>query len=225
MLLTTVKTLVRRGRHIPARQDESQEQIMQPLVKTAASFSQCSAIFFALAMGTNIQAETIYDPATDFESGYLNHTNPNGVWSYGYSSGFTGPVTFYTQTVQNGVNGPDARYWLSPPVDIGTSPSAEFNDGGAYNDGNVTFSADQFVLVAGIGGEYSDLIFTAPESGVFDVNGAFTGDQYGIGTLAGIVAHGSLIFNSSVTSVGQVVPFNTAVHLTHRRDAGVENQA
>ncbi len=86
---------------------------------------------------------TLYDAAAAFEQGWLNQTNPNGVWSYGYSSGPTGPVTLYSTTVQNGVNGPNAQYWLTPSVDAGTSPAAEFNHGPAHADGNIDFLANQ----------------------------------------------------------------------------------
>jgi len=154
-----------------------------------------------------------YSAATAFEQGWTTQSNPNGVWSYGYSSGFTGPVTLYDQTLQNGVNGPNAQYWVSSSVDIGTSPAAEFNDGPAYDDGNVDFLANEFVLVAGIGGQYSDLVFTAPAASQYSVGGSFRGDQYGVGTVVGIVANGSVIFSSSVTSEGQIVPFQATVTL------------
>jgi uncharacterized repeat protein (TIGR03803 family) len=115
--------------------------------------------------------------------------------------------------VQNGVNGPNAQYWLSSSVDNGNSPAAEYNDGPAYDDGNIDFLADEFVLVSGIGGQYSDLVFTAPVDGTYAVLGSFRGDQYGIGTVVGIVANGSVVFSSSVNSEGQIVPFQTSVTL------------
>jgi hypothetical protein len=159
-------------------------------------------------------ADIVYDAAAAFEQGWISQSNPNGVWSYGYSRGFTSPVTLYTQTLQNGVNGPNAQYWVSPAVNIGTSPSAEFNHGPAYDDGNVNFLANQFILVAGIGGQYSDLIFTAPTTGMYSLTSSFRGDQYGIGTVVGILANSSLLFSSSVTAEGQTVPFNALLNLT-----------
>jgi len=175
--------------------------------------SRCSAILFFLAIATNSCWANSYDVAATFEQGWTTPSNPNGVWSYGYSSGFTSPITLYDQTVQNGVNGPNAQYWLSPAVDVGTSPAAEFNHGPAFNDGNVNFLPNEFVLVAGIGGQYSDLVFTAPANGTYSIVSSFRGAQYGIGTVVGVVANGSVLFSSSVTSVGQLVPFNTTVSL------------
>jgi hypothetical protein len=158
-------------------------------------------------------ASITYDAAADFEAGWTAKTNPNGVWSYGYSSGFGAPLTLYTQTVQNGINGPNAQYWLSPSVNIGDSPSAEFNNGPAFDDGNVNFLANQFILVAGIGGQYSDLVFTAPTSGMYSIASSFRGNQHGIGTVVGVLGNGTVLFSSSVTSVGQLVPFTSVLSL------------
>jgi hypothetical protein len=116
--------------------------------------------------------------------------------------------------VQNGVNGPNAQYWLSPSVNIGNSPSAEFNNGPGFDNGNVNFLANQFILVSGIGGQHSDLIFTAPTTGMYSLTSSFRGDQYGIGTVVGILANGGLLFSSSVTAEAQTVPFNALLNLT-----------
>ncbi|MBV9287799.1 MAG: PEP-CTERM sorting domain-containing protein [Hyphomicrobiales bacterium] len=161
-----------------------------------------------------IGSAAIYDVAADFESGWSAQTNPNGVWSYGYSAGFTAPVTLYDKTVQNGVNGPNAQYWLAPAVDVGTSPSAEYNNGPAFDNGNVNFLANEFLLVSGIAGQYSDLIFTAPASGKYSIESSFRGSQHGIGTVVGVLNNGNLLFNSSVTAVGQIVPFDSTLNLT-----------
>jgi len=157
-------------------------------------------------------AET-YNPAISFEKGWTAHSNPNGVWSYGYSSDFTKPITLYDKTVRNGINGPNAQYWLSSTADTGTSPAVEYNNGTATNDGNIDFLTNEFLLVAGIRGQYSDLIFTAPIRGEYSIAGNFRGAQYGIGTVVGIVASGKVVFSSSVTSAGQLVPFNMTLGL------------
>jgi hypothetical protein len=165
-----------------------------------------------LLLGTIITgscwAASSYNAAADFEAGWRAQKNPNGVWSYGYSSGFTDAITLYDSATQPGINAPNAQYWLSPSVDIGSSPAAQFNDGAPYNDGNVDFLAYELVLVSGIGGQYSNLVFTAPTEGVYLVEASFRGAQYGVGTVVGVVANGKVIFNSSVTSVGQIVPFH-----------------
>jgi len=154
-----------------------------------------------------------YNPAASFEKGWTTQSNPNGVWSYGYSSGFSNPITLYDKTVRNGINGPNAKYWLFSSVNAGTSPAAEHNDGPAYNDANIDFLANEFLLVAGVGGQYSDLIFTAPADGEYSVAGSFRGAQYGVATVVGIVADGKVVFSSSVTSLGQFAPFRITLSL------------
>jgi hypothetical protein len=181
-------------------------------ISTNFGLSLTAFLFAVLVMPSSGRAQS-YNPASAFELGFTTQHNPNGVWSYGYSSAFTSPITLYDQTTQNGVNGPNAQYWLSPAVDVGTSPAAEYNDGPAYNDGNVDFLANEFLLVAGIGGQYSNLVFTAPADGAYSIVSQFRGAQYGIGTVVAVVANGTVLFNSSVTSVGQLVPFNTTVSL------------
>lgn len=58
------------------------------------SLAVCMLAFAALATA-QITSNT-YNAATNFEQGWTTtKSNPNGVWSYGYSSGFTNPVTLY----------------------------------------------------------------------------------------------------------------------------------
>jgi len=69
------------------------------------------------------------------------------------------------------------------------------------------------LLVSGIEGEYSDLVFTAPADGTYSVKGSFKGAQYGIGVFVGVVAKRKVIFQSTVTAVEQNVPFHAKVKL------------
>jgi hypothetical protein len=63
------------------------------------------------------------------------------------------------------------------------------------------------VLVTGNNEHCSDVVFTAPIDGKYLVEGVFLGHQDGIGTVVGVVANGKVVFNSSITSKGQIVPF------------------
>jgi hypothetical protein len=160
-----------------------------------------------------VPVEEKYDPVASFERGWTTQKNPEGVWSYGYSRGLSEPITLYDKTMRNGINGQNAQFWVSSAVNERTSPAAEFNNGPAYNDGNVDLLKDEFVLVVGIHGQYSDLIFTAPGSGEYSIAGNFRGAQYAVGTVVGVIANGTAVFRSRVTSVEQVVPFRMTQQL------------
>jgi hypothetical protein len=156
-----------------------------------------------------------FDPVASFKSGWITRKNPEGAWSYGYSEGFGEPVRLYDKTAQNGINGQNAQYWMSSSAAVNerTSPAAQFNNGPAFNDGNVDILKYEFVLVAGIRGQYSDLIFTAPSIGDYSISGNFRGAQYAVGTVVGVAAKGASLFQSKVTSVEQVVPFRMTQQL------------
>lgn len=185
-------------------------ECLKPLRGTYPVLPNLAVLLLFLAV-TNSWAAT-YDPATSFEAGFTSHSNPNGVWSYGYSSGFTAPVTLYTQTSQPGVHGPNAQYWSSSPAITATS-SVQFNDGPLYSDGNVDIPAQGLTLVW-FGAQYSDVVFTAPATGDYSLTGVFLGSQHNIGSVVGVVVNGRLVFNSTVTGEGQTVPFTATVTLT-----------
>ena len=83
---------------------------------------------FALVTGSSFPSYAItYDPAADFEAGYLAASNPNGVCSYGYSASLTGPVTLYTAQAPGG-DSSNQQMWISPGVNCCVaSPSVGFN--------------------------------------------------------------------------------------------------
>ncbi len=149
------------------------------------TISRFSAVLTFVAFATYGWAAS-YNPATAFEAGFTADTNPNGVWSYGYSSGITNPVTLFTNTVQGGLDSSNEQLWLTPSINVGDSPAVLYNDGPAFNDGNVVAAANQILLVAGIQGQYADLIFTAPAPDTYSLVGSFTGDQFNVGDFVGI---------------------------------------
>ena len=110
-------------------------------------------LILTLVVITNISGSaSTYDAASSFESGWLATTNPNGAWSYGYSSGFTGSITLYNQTAQGLYDSPNMQYWLSSVVDIGASPSVSYNNGLAFDDGNLNVPTNGLVPSQELGG-------------------------------------------------------------------------
>ncbi len=174
---------------------------------TLKSVSRYLAILSFLAVVTASCWAQSWDVAAAFKEGWPTKSNPYGVWSYGYSTGFTAPVTLYDRSEQNGVNGPNAQFWFSSAVDLANSPSAEFNNGPAYDEGNIHLAANEFALVTGDGRQYSDVVFTAPIDGKYLVEGSFLGHEDSVGAVVGVVANGKVLFSTSIKSNGQVVPF------------------
>jgi hypothetical protein len=168
---------------------------------------------FALAVATNGWSAT-YDPAASFEQGFLSKSNPNGVWSYGYSTSFTGPVSSFTQTSQpsGALGGTNTQAWTSGS----TAPAVIYNNGPAQialnNVYNFDILANQMVLVPG-GGNNADLVFTAPQAGTYSVAGSFRGDASGVQAVVGVVANGNLLLSSGLNGEGQIVPFSYTVTL------------
>jgi PEP-CTERM motif len=176
--------------------------------------SALAAGLAALALSSGQALATIYDPAADFEAGWTTSSNPNGVWSYGYSSTVSGPVILYTTQIP-GADSPNQQQWISTAVNCCVaSPSVGFNNGPAFDDGNVAASANQIILVGSVFQNLiTDLVFTAPASGQYAVTGSFIGDQRGINVGVAVLSNGNSLFSSSVTSFGQIVPFNTSLTL------------
>jgi hypothetical protein len=170
--------------------------------------------FLALAASGHVSA-TVYNPATDFASGWASATNPNGVWSYGFSSTVTGAVTLYTGRVA-GADSPNQLFWISPGNNCCiASPAVGFNKGPAFDDGNVALAADQMDLVASVSQNLAtDLVFTAPSSGNYSLTTTFIGAQRGIGVSVYLLKNAASLFSSSVTAFGQLVPFDTTLSLT-----------
>jgi hypothetical protein len=168
-------------------------------------------LFFALAADS---FAATYDPAATFEQGFLSKSNPNGVWSYGSSTSLTGPVSLYTQNFQSGFIGPNEQYWSgSGSASVGSTSLVGFNNGPALQS-NVDILANEIFLIPY--GQNSNVVFTAPAAGTYSVAGSFRYDQVNgnSGVVAGVVANGSLLLSTGISTVGQVVPFSYMVSLS-----------
>jgi hypothetical protein len=176
------------------------------------SVFRCSAVLFFVASATNGWAATTYDPTASFEQGFLSKSNPNGVWSYGSSSGSTSPVTLFTQAVQTGFVGPNLQYWSSSPNPGSSGAFIGYNNGPALING-INLLANELMLVP-LSGQNSNVVFTAPAAGTYSMTGSFRGDQDGIGVVVGVVANGSLLLSTGISAVGQILPFSYTVTLS-----------
>jgi hypothetical protein len=166
----------------------------------------------AACVCTNASWAQTYNPAKEYENGWKSGDNPNGVWSYGYSLGFTSRITRYNGTLEE--NPPQLHDWYSTAVYDDFSPVAKFNDGPAINDGNNDFLAHEFILVAGVDGQhYSNLIFTAPATTSYSINCVFRGAQYNVGDVVGVISNKKVLFQSSITAVNETKKYKAQLAL------------
>jgi len=121
---------------------------------------------------------TTYDVAADFSA----TSNPNDVWSYGWSSTLTSAFNLYP-------NHGKFDDTINPiiPIDVWAgsnfpySPNVSHNGTGSVNTDHPTiiWQTGQFSLHPGDSGEYSHALWTAPYAGIFDIASTFTGIDVG----------------------------------------------
>lgn len=131
-----------------------------------AARALATAMLLAVS-ASSAMAAIEWDSTNDFTN---PSTNPNGVWSYGYSSTYNGAVTFYDQATQ--------FYTRTDEPSVGTS---FFGFAGNQSDLTPGFykvtsgnaygvAAGEAALHGGANGEFAVLRFTAPTAGLFEIN-------------------------------------------------------
>src|SRR5450432_2921672 len=115
-----------------------------------------------------------YDPAAQFSAS----SNPNGVWSYGFSTTLGSPLIL--DTVRASFGGLD--WWEGVPT-------ASFSPNVVHNPAAV---ADQFssaiwgpgaiAMNPGINDQFTIVRFTVPSTGLYKLAGSFSGIDFLVGT-------------------------------------------
>jgi hypothetical protein len=163
-----------------------------------------SFLLLLLAVAPGASAGTVYDAAGDFSL----TSNPNGVWSYGTTGmTLTGPLTLFTATAIN-VGAPFVDGWVGTelPFGPGSIPFPEV----AKNTTGSTQSANDVVVLhyeltehPSNTGAYAIVRFTAPTSGVFQVNTTFEGrETFPTSTDVHVLLNGSSLFDGAVVGFG-----------------------
>jgi hypothetical protein len=131
-------------------------------------FGSIIAAVVLSAAATQTHANTTYDATTDFSL----VSNPNGVWSYGYSH-LTAPS--YAFTPFNSVSG---TLWEDSSYNTLSTPSVFLNNTGGIVNG---VAPGQISLNPGPvpNGDFAIVRFTAPTAGTYDVNGQFYAGDVG----------------------------------------------
>ena len=173
-----------------------------------------SALFTAgvLAVSSDCKAVTIYDAAAD----YSLNSNPNGVWSYGYSTTLGGSMTLDTE---NAVLSSGLYLWRKAG-----SAGESSTPGFAYNptasvitlSGPIVWNPGQLSFSPGaVNSEFSVLQFSVPETGQYDVHGVFSSvdKQYGATTDVYILRNGTSLYDGFVDGINSIQSFDETVQL------------
>ena len=137
---------------------------------------------------------TTYDAAQDFS---LN-SNPNGVWSYGYSQRLGGALTLHAEALTDcALDIRRTDIWLGAPCAFHNPAGEE-----AYC-GTITMEANALGFHPGPNGEFSIIRFTAPAAGRYLFRASFAGaDTQDTTTDVHILRNGVCIFGGAVNSFG-----------------------
>jgi hypothetical protein len=147
-------------------------------------------------------AGTLYDAAADFSP----TSNPNGVWSYGWSQ--TLGSTFNLDTTSATIDGLN---WWEGPIFTGAQPPGSFPLVGHNGTTSpITFGGTaeaqpgQLWMHPGPQDQFSVIRFTAPDAGTFVLATSFTGIDFAGPTRTDVhvLLDGSSIFNGNVDGFG-----------------------
>ncbi len=161
-------------------------------------------IWTAICLAPNLclAAPLTYDVAADFSA----TNNPNGVWSYGWSSTLASAFNLYPN---HGI------FDDAIPVDVWAgsnfpySPNVSHNGTGSpITHPTIIWQPGQFSLHPGDSGEYSHARWTATYAGTFDIDAMFTGiDLGGTTTDVHVLHNGISLFDGLVN--GNTSSFST----------------
>ena len=150
-------------------------------------------ITISLVFNSAHSIDTIYNAADDFSL-----SNPNGVWSYGYSTSLGGTFIAFPLTNSNyHANGIEAHYF---PLSA-DQPSAIRNSNAVVTTPFCCqpLNPGQLALHPGPAGQFSIVRWTAPESGNFNLSGNYIGmDTSGTTTDVHVLFNGVTIFDDFI---------------------------
>ncbi len=100
-------------------------------------------------------------------------SNPNGVWSYGWSNTLLGPMTLDTATATSGV----LQQWRGDLASDGNPSLVKNTSASTVASGTVTWAPNQLIMHPGPGGQFAILRFTAPTSSLYNIFAGFIGQD------------------------------------------------
>lgn len=155
-----------------------------------------------------------YDAAADFSP----TSNPNGVWSYGWSATLGGALQLYTQSGPDNADSPPAHLldtWNAGTGGFFAVPAVYHNNSGgvvSFNGGTITFQPGELGFHPGPNNEYSIVRFTAPTSGSYSLASSYSPLDLSTTTDVHVLHNGVSIFDGLVNP-GSPTSFGTTFNL------------
>jgi len=186
----------------------------QYLARIQAIVCAALTMFGAFLCENRASAGTIYNAATDFDAGWNSGNNPNGVWSYGWSSTLTSSLNLYARNRLLPTY-PDFKAWDDPNNNVQFTPLVYKNDGSAYNDGNINIPAGALILHGGgsSGTDFSHVVWTAPSSGDYSLSATFTLQQVIAQANVYVLDNGVTKASASISGDGDSFSYSTVLGL------------
>jgi len=179
------------------------------------TFGRAGLIFalFLIGLFMSTSARADFDVSSDFSA----TSNPNGVWTYGWSH--TLGSSFIADAINRSDSGID--FWQGsvgtnePPKSFPTISRNSSANPVAYT--TIAYAPHQFSLHPGPNGEYSVARFTVPSSGIYALDSAFVGIDLGpaapTSTDVHVLINGVSIFDAGVNGYGNTQPFSATKQL------------
>jgi hypothetical protein len=175
------------------------------ITSSQRNLSRILAVLFCLFSVTVIHAQT-YSVSSD----YTTASNPNGVWTYGWTATLGGSLNLYS-VITTATDGGSTSAWLDPNNDGGASdvPSVGNNSSGqSFVDGSYTLPSGWAYFAPGLGnGDFSDIRFTAPTGGIYNIDllfqGGQTADPYETDSDVYVLTPGGTAFSYNIVGTGE----------------------
>lgn len=190
----------------------------------AAPSTIAKALLIGIALSSSSLAAVVFDAAEDYSA----TSNPNGAWSYGYSTAANPGVFVTHDTTHYPVAG--VNFWSSSS--LADNPSVSKNTtNAAVSSSTAIWQPYQLALHPGLAGEFSIVRFTAPMTCSYNLEGAFSGmDVLGATTEVTVLLNGVSWFsdelnyngNGNTASFLGSVTMNAGDTLDFRVGAGIE---
>jgi hypothetical protein len=145
---------------------------------------------------------TTFDPAADFSA----TANPNGVWSYGWSTELGSSFMLDAVRGDTFLGTSDFHWWAGENItdaDPGHFPLVGHNSTGAlFDSAGLIVPAGQLTLHPGPNGEYAVLRFTASVAGSYSISAKFLRLDVGCGTTTDVhvLSGGRSVFDGVVNN-------------------------